>query len=112
MYFAARLHVILILVMALGLVVMTQPVPATETQPPTPSSTVGDTAKHDEILHDKASVILISGYFILLNIIIVVGLCLVWFEGRDTGGAVEETRDAREVVEEFELTDRLTWGRS
>ena len=134
MHFAARLHVILILVMALGLVVTTQPVPAnntqpaapssavpnvttqtipaTDTQPVTPSSTVADTAKHDEPLYHKDSVILISGFLILINIITLTALCLAWFEGRDTRGAEEETRDTREVVEEFGLTDRLTWGRS
>ena len=112
MHFAARIHVILILVMALGLVVTTQPVPATNTQPATPSSTVGGTAKHDKPLSDTTSVILISGFFILLNIITLTALCLLWFQGRDTGEAVEETRDTREIVEEFELTNRLTWGRS
>ena len=112
MHFAARNHVVLILVMALGLVVTTHPVLAINTQPATPSSTIGDTAKHDEPLYDKISVILISGVLVLLIIIIITAMCLLWFEGSDTSGAVEETRDTREIVEEFELSDRLTWGRS
>lgn len=133
MYLAAHLHVILILVMALSLVVTTQAVPAnntqlatpssavpnitthivqaTDTQPATPSNTVEDTAKHDGPLYNKTSVILFSGFFILADILIVVALCLLWFEGRDTRGAEEETRDTRDAVEELELTDRLTWGR-
>lgn len=112
MHFAARNHVILILVMALGLVVTTHSVPAINTQPATPSSTVGDTAKHDEPLFDKTSVMIFSGCFALLIIIMVTAMCLLCFEGSDTSGAVEETRDTREIVEEFELSDRLTWGRS
>ena len=92
--------------------VTTQSVPATDTQLATPSSTVGDTAKQHKPLYDKTSLILFSGFLILLNIITVAGICLTCFEGRDTGGAVEETRDAREILEEIELTDRLTFGRS
>ena len=134
MHFAPRFHVILILVMVLGLVVTTQPVAPANTQPATsssavpnvttqpvsaidtqlatPSSTVGDTAKHHEPLYDKTSLILMVGFLILLNIITVTGICLTYFEGRDTGGAVEETRDTREILEKIELTDRLTFGRS
>ena len=134
MHFAARLHVILILVMTLSHVVMTQAVPATntqlatlsstvpnvtthiipatDTQPATPSATVEDTAKHDQPLYDKTSVIWFAGFFLLADLIIVVNLCFVWLEGRDTRGAEDETRNPREVVEELELTDRLTWGRS
>ena len=134
MHFAARLHVVLVLVMALGLVltpqvvaltntqsatstsavanVTTQIVATTDTQPTTPSGTVAATAKHNKPLYNKASVILLAGFFVLLNLITVTGLYFLWLEGRDQTGAVEETRATREVVEELELTDRLTWGRS
>ena len=112
MYPAARIQVILIIVMALSLVVTIQAVPATDTQTTNPSNTVEDTANHDGPFYNKTSIILFSGFFILADILIVVALCLLWLEGRDTRGAAQETRDTRETVEELELTDRLTWGRS
>ena len=71
------------------------------------------------LLHVKPGILIISGFFIILNLFVLVWGFFIWREwrewreerAREARGGVQERRTTREVVEELELTDRITWGR-